>query len=99
NFFYVNCSVPDALPSAPGKEGIKETYRNQIKQAEVVIVLASLFVSDEYWVAYQMDVAHASQIPIVAVEVFGGREAVAEEIARRAAEVVGWNGRNIVDAV
>src|SRR5690606_4783041 len=99
NFFYVNCSDPDSPPAGAGKEPLKEAYRNQIKQAEVVIVLSSLFASDEYWITYQMDAAQASQIPIVAVEPFGGVQKVADEIARRAAEVVGWNGRDIVDAV
>ncbi len=29
NFFYRNCSVPDHLPQASGKEALKEEYRTQ----------------------------------------------------------------------
>lgn len=99
NFFYVNCSDPDNPPAVPGKESLKDAFRGQIKDAEVVIVLASMFATDEFWVSYQMDAAQAMQLPIVAIEPFGGRGSVAAEISRRAAETVGWNGREIVDAV
>ena len=57
NFFYRNCSVPDHPPSTGGKEALKEEYRIQMKSAEVVIVLSSLYTENEYWTTYQMDVA------------------------------------------
>jgi hypothetical protein len=99
NFFYRNCSVPDHLPSATGKEALKEEYRTQMKTAEVVIVLCSLYLENEYWTTYQMDAAQASNLPLLAVEPFGVSTKVPPEIAKRAAEVVGWNERVIVDAV
>ncbi|HEX6999062.1 MAG TPA: TIR domain-containing protein [Gammaproteobacteria bacterium] len=99
NFFYKNVSDVEAAPAGPGKEGLKETYRNQIGGAEVVVVLSSLFESDQYWVTYQMDAAQAAELPIVAIEPFGGSGEVPEEVRRRAAEVVGWNERNIIDAL
>ena len=99
NFFYRNCSVPDHVPQAGGKEGLKEEYRVQLKNAEVVVVLSSLYVENEYWTTYQMDAAQAANLPLVAVEPFGGNAKVPVEVAKRAAEVVGWNERLIVDAV
>jgi hypothetical protein len=99
NFFYRNVSVPDQLPSTGGKEALKEEYRAQLKTAEVVIVLCSLYLENEYWTTYQMDAAEASNLPLVAIEPFGVTAKVPAEIAKRAAEVVGWNERNIVDAV
>jgi hypothetical protein len=99
NFFYRNCSVPDHAPSAGGKEALKEEYRTQLKDAEVVIVLSSLYLENEYWTTYQMDAAQAVNVPLVAIEPFGGHIAMPEEVAKRAAEVVGWNERLIVDAV
>ncbi len=99
NFFYVNCSVPDHAPAAGGKEALKEEYRTQLKSAEVVIVLSSLYLENEYWTTYQMDAAQASNLPLVVMEPFGGNLKVPDELAKRAAEVVGWNERNIVDAV
>ena len=99
NFFYVNCSVPDHAPAAGGKEALKEEYRTQLKSAEVVVVLSSLYLENEYWTTYQMDAAQASNLPLVVMEPFGGTLKVPDELAKRAAEVVGWNERNIVDAV
>jgi hypothetical protein len=99
NFFYRNCSVPDHPPASGGKEALKEEYRTQLKTAEVVIVLSSLYVENEYWTTYQMDAAQASNLPLVAIEPFGGSLKVPAEVAKRAAEIVGWNERNIVDAV
>ena len=99
NFFYVNCSVPDHPPAAGGKEALKEEYRTQLKNAEVVVVLSSLYIENEYWTTYQMDAAQATNLPLVAMEPFGINVKVPAEVAKRAAEVVGWNERNMVDAI
>jgi hypothetical protein len=99
NFFYRNCSVPDHLPTVGGKEALKEEYRTQLKTAEVVVVLCSLYTENEYWTVYQMDAAQASNLPLVAIEPFGVSAKVPAEVAKRAAEVVGWNERNIIDAI
>jgi len=99
NFFYRNCSVPDHPPTTGGKEALKEEYRTQMKMAEVVIVLSSLYVENEFWTSYQMDAAQASSLPLIVMEPFGVNAKVPAELAKRAAAVVGWNERLIVDAV
>ena len=99
NFFYRNCSIPDRLPSTTGKEALREEYRAQMKTAEVVVVLSSLYIENEYWTTYQMDAAEASNLPLVAIEPFGVNVKVPDAVAKRAAEVVGWNERGIIDAV
>ena len=99
NFFYRNCSVPDHPPQTGGKEALKEEYRTQMKTAEVVVVLSSLYLDNEYWTTYQMDVAQANNLPLVVMEPFGVSMKVPAELAKRAAEVIGWDGRLIVDAI
>jgi hypothetical protein len=99
NFFYRNCSVIDHPPATGGKEALKEEYRTQLKTAEVVVVLSSLYLENEYWTAYQMDAAQANNVPLIAMEPFGGTVKVPAELAKRAAETVAWNERLIVDAV
>lgn len=99
NFFYRNCSVPDHPPQTGGKEALKEEYRTQMKTAEVVVVLSSLYLDNEYWTTYQMDVAQANSLPLVVMEPFGVSMKVPAELAKRAAEVIGWDGRLIVDAI
>jgi hypothetical protein len=46
-----------------------------------------------------MDAAQAADIPIIAMEPFGRSGRVSDEIMGRAAEVVAWNERLIVDAI
>src|SRR5262249_17650136 len=85
--------APDHPPEAGGKEAIKDAYRSQMKIAEVVIVLSSLYLENEFWVAYQMDAAQASELPLVVLPPFGGTAKVPAELQKRAAAVVDWNGR------
>jgi hypothetical protein len=99
NFFYKNCSVPDHPPATGGKEALKEEYRTQLKTAEVVIVLTSLYIENEYWVTYQMDAAQATNIPLVALGVFGNAAKLPAALVKRVNEVVDWNERQIVDAI
>jgi Thoeris protein ThsB, TIR-like domain len=99
NFFYVNCSAPQSVPAGGGKEALKEELRKQIKNAEVVIVPAGIYVDNYDWITYQMDAAQAINLPLVVIEPFGGLAELPDKLAERAGEVVGWNERNIVDAV
>jgi len=99
NFFYRNCSSPDHPPTGGGKEAIKDAYRSQMKIAEVVIVLSSLYIENEFWTMYQMDAAQASDLPLVVLPPFGGTVKVPAELAKRAAEIADWNERTIADAV
>jgi hypothetical protein len=91
--------VPDQLPATGGKEALKEEYRAQLKTAEVVVVLSSLYLENEYWTTYQMDAAQANNLPLVAIEPFGVSVKMPAELVKRASEVVGWNERLIADAV
>lgn len=99
NFFYQNMSDIDALPAAGGKEAVKETLRKQIESAEAVIVLSSLYDDNRDWITYQMGVAQAHDLPIIALEQFGGVGEVPADVRARAADVVEWNERVIVDAL
>ncbi len=99
NFFYLNCSDPNDVPAAGGKEALRDALLAQIKKAEAVIVLSSLFAENRDWITYEMDAAQALDLPIVALEPFGGTAKVPDEVARRAAEVVGWNERSMADAL
>jgi hypothetical protein len=99
NFFYRNFSVPDYVPTTGGKEALKEEYRTQLKLTEIVVATSSLYFDNEYWTTYQLDVAQANNLPVVVLEPFGVSQKVPQELAKRAAEVLGWDGRVIVDAI
>ena len=46
-----------------------------------------------------MDAAQALDRPLIALGVFGSDAKLPDDIAKRAAEVIEWNDRQIVDAV
>lgn len=99
NFFYVNCSNIESVPAMGGKEALKDELRTQIKMAEVVIVPSAMYSTQRDWVTYQLDVAQANDLPIVALEVFGGLQETPKEVTDRADEQVSWNERLLVDAL
>jgi len=99
NFFYVNSSNPDGMPSAGGSEGIKQTLREQIKPAEVVILPVALFDANPDLVRFQMDVAQAFSKPILAVKAFGETVAIPQEVVERCDDVIDWNDRNLINAI
>lgn len=98
-FFYKNMSDIEALPTTGGKEAVKEVLRKQVEASEIVVVLSSLYVDNRDWIRYQLDVAKANDLPIIALEQFGGVGDVPEEVKARAADVLEWNDRIIVDAL
>jgi hypothetical protein len=99
NFFYVNCSNIESIPGSGGKEALKDELRTQIQMAEVVIVPSVMYTEQREWIVYQMNAAQAMDLPIVALEPFGGVQEMPKEVAERASEQVGWNERLIADAL
>ena len=99
SFRYVNYSDPENIPSEGGRQALKEEYRNQVKPTEAVIILSSMFADHRDAITFLMDLAGALEKPVIAIEPFGGVAEIPKEVAERADEVVGWNDRNIVDAL
>lgn len=98
-FFYANCSDHKAMPERGGKSAVRDELLKQISASEVVLVVSTMYGENRDWIAFQMDAADANELPIIALEPFGGTGAVPEEVKGRAAEVVPWNDRMIIDAI
>jgi hypothetical protein len=98
-FFYLNCSDPINVPESGGLVGIKDALIEQIKACEAVVILGGLYVEHNELVKYQIDVAEANEKAIVAIRPFGGITEIAPELLERAHETVGWNEREMVDAL
>ena len=98
NFFYRNTSKPDVRP--PGdKEALRESLRNQIAEAEVMIVPAALYRRNVDWVEFQMHCAKAYDKPIIVLEPFGGTDTIAPAVQELADDVVPWDQRQLIDAI
>jgi hypothetical protein len=97
-FFYANCSHPNRKPDPPEKEAIQEELRNQIRQAEVVICPAGVY-QDPAVISFQLIVAQAFSLPVLAINSFGGTMAMPPALQAAATVSVDWNEREITDAI
>ncbi len=82
NFFYKNLATPDKPPRSKEKEAIREDLRRQMTDAEVVVVLSSLYLRDPTSIEYQCLYAQSCDKPLVVLEPFGSTETGAGEAAR-----------------
>jgi hypothetical protein len=97
-FHYLNVSDPEKVPG-DGKEGLKDELRNQIKSAEVMVLPVSIYERNRDLVTFQMDCAGAFSKPILGVKSFGETVVIQKIILERAADIVDWDARSLVDAI
>ncbi len=98
NFFYRNCSTPEARPGGD-KEALREDLRRQIAPAEGVIALSSLYETDKDLLTFEMLFAQAGKKPVILMKPFGSGKAAPKAILDLATEVVEWDQRALVDAI
>jgi hypothetical protein len=98
-FYYLNVSKPESVPASGGMQAIKDELISQIKQAEVVMLIPSVYDARTDLVRYMMDVAKANRIKMIAIKPYGGVVDTPGEIVERAEEVIEWNDREMVDAI
>ncbi len=99
NFFYTNFSNPENMPSSGGGEAIKEELRNQIKNAEVLILPLAIHHNNPSLVDFQLDYAQASKKPVLGIQAFGGTVSITKELLDRCNDVVEWNERTIISGI
>ncbi len=99
NFFYLNLATPEKPPRSKEKEAIREDLRRQMSEAEVVVLLSSLYARDPILIEYQGLYAQSCDKPLIVMEPFGTTDAVPPKLREMADEVVAWNGRDMADAI
>ena len=98
-FFYANLATPDKPPRSKEKEAIREDLRRQMADAEVVVVLSTLYLRDPTGIEYQCLYAQSCDKPMVVMQPFGTTDLVPDKLREFAEEVVPWNGREMGDAI
>jgi len=97
-FYYVNTAKPENMPGG-GLEDIKDELIQQIKAAEVVVVMPAIYEQKPDLVRFQLDVADANKIPVIGMNHIGGAGDVPPQMQERCLEIVVWNEREMVDAI
>lgn len=98
NFFYINFSNIEEEP-ASGAEGIRDTLRNQMENAEIVILPLAMSDLDPGLVGFQLDYAGAAKKPVLGIESFGSTVAIHKELIDRCDDVIEWNERTMISAI
>jgi len=98
-FYYVNVSKPENIPGSGGIQAIKDELIEQIKAAEAVFVLSSVYEEKPELVAFMMDVADANQIGMIAIRPFGSSIETPPVLLERCKEQIEWNDREMADAL
>lgn len=99
NFFYLNVSKPEDMPDKGGMDAIKETLIAQIKECEAVIIPSLFYLEQNDLARFQMDVAEANELPMIAIRPFGGLTESPQELVDRVNEHIEWNDREMVDSL
>lgn len=99
NFFYLNFSDPESMPTSGGSEAVKEVLRSQIKEAEVLILPLAIFATNPDLVGFQLDYAQASKKPILGIQSFGGTVSIDKAVIDRCDDVIEWNERTIISGI
>ncbi len=98
-FFYINVSKPENIPTTGGIDAIRNELVQQIKQAEAMFVLPSVYEVKSDLVRFMMDAAKANNIGMIAIRPFGGMAETPKEIVDKVQEHIDWNDREMVDAL
>lgn len=96
-FRWNNLSVPEHEPLATD-EMLERNLRNQIRPANVMLVVAGMEAHYSRWMRWEMKFARRIGVPIVGV---APRAAIQlpSVVQRNAREIVGWTQESIVAAV
>ena len=98
-FYYINVSRPEEKPESGGMEEIKDILIQQIKAAEVIIVLASLYETQKDLIDFMLTGAKAAGDPIIVIRPFGGVAETPQVLVDVAMEHIDWNAREMADSI
>jgi hypothetical protein len=98
-FYYINVSKPENIPGSGGLQAIKDELIEQIKAAEAIFVLSSIYEDKPDLVQFMMDVAEVNHTNMIAIRPFGSGAETPPELLERCQENIGWNDREMADAL
>jgi hypothetical protein len=97
NFSWNNLSVPRHNPILNAEELTKE-LNNQMRPAEIFIILAGMYVAHSEWIQYEINFARRIGRPILGIRPWAST-VVPVVVQKGSDEIVGWNSASIVSAI
>ena len=97
NFSWTNLSVPKHDPILKTEQLAKELH-NQMRPADIFLILAGMYVSHSDWIDYEISFARRIGRPIVGIRPWGSMM-VPLAVQNGADTVVGWNQNSVVTAI
>ncbi len=101
NFDFYNYSVPEHDPIVMGTRNSKNlstAIRNQMRSAQIVLIIAGMYVAYSEWIQFEIDYAVSTSKPIIGINPWGS-EVTPTAVSSVAVKMVGWNTPNIVQAI
>jgi hypothetical protein len=96
-FSWRNRSVPEHDPLDTNDE-LQKNLRDQIRPADVMLVLAGMYSARSGWMDWEMAFARRIGQSIVGIKPWGNTR-IPSVVQRNASEIVGWNTDSIVGAI
>lgn len=97
-FKWRNCSVPQHDPlDANNDAQLEKALRDQIRPANVVVIISGMYVNHRKWIQKEIDIALEMGKNIVGITPRGAQRTPSE--VQDIAPMVGWTTSRIVDAI
>jgi hypothetical protein len=97
NFEWEDRSVPEHDP-LDTNDMLEKNIRNQIRPADVMLVLAGMYSARSGWMDWEMAFARRIGKPSIGVRPWGNVQ-VPVVVQNNASKIIGWSSRSIIDAV
>ncbi|MCC7195799.1 MAG: TIR domain-containing protein [Gemmatimonadaceae bacterium] len=97
DFQWQNLSVPKHKP-LDTDDMLQKKLRDQIRPADVMLVLAGMYTARSEWMDWEMEFARRIGKSIIGVKPWGNVQ-LPVVVQENANEIVGWNTGTIVDAI
>lgn len=99
HFSWENLSVPEHNPLiANNSEALAYELRNQMRPADVFLILAGMYAAHSDWIDFELAFARRIGRPILGIRPRGA-ERMPSAIQDNATAIVNWNSDSIISAV
>lgn len=96
---YHNYSVPEHDPLDAGNTGkLKASLTEQIRHANIVIIIAGMYANHSNWIQYEIDEAVRMNKKIIAIKP-RGNVYMPLLVQNAANKIVNWNRNSLIEAI